>query len=157
MLCSQQCTGKATSVLLGGPSLTEGFPATNPTMRLLEFDPSTFERRDAHTYSTDLHDANSRPQQQPRWNLEYSFKEFFNMHDMSVASFEALATRLKAAKTETARIAWEVMRGQGNGAMFVGGYSSATAKFPPSKGPAPCSGTCRTSYIATLNGTNNRY
>ena len=37
-----RCDGPATTVLLPGPSLTEGFPATNPSLRLLEFDSSTF-------------------------------------------------------------------------------------------------------------------
>ena len=38
---SQHGTG---SVRLPGVSLTEGFPATNPALRLLEFDPETFVR-----------------------------------------------------------------------------------------------------------------
>ena len=34
----QHCDGKAHTLLLPGVSLTEGFPATNPALRLLEFD-----------------------------------------------------------------------------------------------------------------------
>jgi len=36
------CDGPAATVLLPGPSLTQGFPATNPALRLLEFDAATY-------------------------------------------------------------------------------------------------------------------
>ena len=52
------CDGKASGVLIPGPSLTEGWPATNPSVRLLEFDAETFELVDIHTYAADLHSAN---------------------------------------------------------------------------------------------------
>ena len=54
------CDGEASTVLLPGPSLTEGFPATNPSLRLLEFDSESFELLDAHTYTADLHAANQK-------------------------------------------------------------------------------------------------
>ena len=37
-----KCDGRATGVLLPGPSLTEGYPATNPALRELIFDASSY-------------------------------------------------------------------------------------------------------------------
>jgi hypothetical protein len=121
-VAAQKCTGAATTVLLGGPSLTEGFPATNPNVRLLEFDPSTYELRDAHTYTFDLREANRRAGSggaPPEWKLAYSFREYFGMPDMGPASFEALAKKLKEGKTQEANSIWEKLRGRGDGAMCV--------------------------------------
>ena len=64
-----RCDGRAHTLLLPGVSLTEGFPATNPALRLLEFDPETFELHEAYTYYADLHAANADPQTGPVWDL----------------------------------------------------------------------------------------
>jgi hypothetical protein len=134
--------------------LTEGYPATNPSLRLLEFDSQTYELLDAKTYTADLHAANRRGSVEPaamEWKLEYSFKQQFNMSDMSVASFEALAARLDSSAGDAQ---WSKYRGQGNGCLYVGGYTSDGAQFSPADPIAPCDGTCRSNFVALLNGTN---
>lgn len=44
------CDGAANGVMIPGPSLTEGYPATNPSIRLLEFDRATHRLVDVYTY-----------------------------------------------------------------------------------------------------------
>jgi hypothetical protein len=58
MFSQVMCDGMPVGVVIPGPSLTEGYPATNPSLRLLEFDPDTFELVDMKTYYGDLHAAN---------------------------------------------------------------------------------------------------
>eukprot|EP01048_Picozoa_sp_COSAG05_P009642 COSAG05_NODE_802_length_7223_cov_58.956569_5_plen_120_part_00 len=108
------CDGAASTVLLPGPSLTEGFPATNPSLRLLEFDAASFELLDAHTYTADLHAANRKAASRGGgvraedldWELEYSFKAQFSLEDMSVGSFEALAQRLASNSSTDGNKQW---------------------------------------------------
>jgi len=40
---------QASSIMLPGPSLTEGYPATNPALRLLKFDANTYDLQDVIT------------------------------------------------------------------------------------------------------------
>ena len=143
------CDGAASTVLIPGPSLTEGYPATNPSLRLLEFDSATYELLDMHTYTADLHAAN-RAGSHLAWELEYSFKSEFDMPDLSARSFELLAARLAAPAGDSA---WEKYRGDGNGCLYVGGYSRAGAPFPPKDPTEACDGTCRASMVAELNAT----
>lgn len=110
------CDGVASTVLLPGPSLTEGFPATNPSLRLLEFDAESFELLDAHTYTADLHAANRKAAARGGggggdaadldWQLEYSFKAQFGLDDMGVGSFEALAHRLASDSSTNGNTQW---------------------------------------------------
>ena len=97
------CDGEAATVLLPGPSLTEGWPATNPSLRLLEFDSKTYELLDAHTYTADLHSANKAGSKDLDWKLEYAFKKTFGMADMSAASFEALNAKLAGSDVSNHR------------------------------------------------------
>ena len=157
------CDGEASTVLLPGPSLTEGFPATNPSLRLLEFDSESFELLDAHTYTADLHAANQKAAARGGggaaadldWRLEYSFKDQFGLDDMSVGSFEALAQRLASNSSANGINQWECYTGSGSGSLYVGGYSTSTAPFPPKDSISTCMGSCRASYIDEfLNATS---
>merc|ERR1712159_47013 len=76
------CDGKPNGVIIPGVSLTEGFPAMNPGVRLLEFDDATWELLDMKTFTADLHKAN-QPGGSLEWKLEYSFKEYFQLDDLS--------------------------------------------------------------------------
>ena len=73
-------------------AIHRGWPATNPAIRLLKFDPQSFELLDATTYIADLHTANRLGRLE--WKVEYEFKQRFGMTDMSASSFEELASRL---------------------------------------------------------------
>ena len=137
-----------------GPSLTEGYPATNPALRVLEFDASTYELLDMHTYTADLHAANTAPRGDPlRWGLEYSFRDQFNMSDLSAASFEALAARLAADGSA----AWHEYKGRGSGALACQRYRDSTAPFAaisPGCPACPDGSACKRDWIELLNGTN---
>lgn len=136
------CTGAAWGVILNGPSLTEGFPATNPSLRLLGFDSTSNTLTDVWTYYADLHDANKRGKLD--WVLEYDMRAHFGMPDLSAASFEQLHTHFAANAT-----LWDDYRGKGAGSLYVGRYSGSGAANPPSA----CTGTCKAQAIATLNQT----
>lgn len=86
------CDGAPTGVLIPGPSLTEGYPATNPSVRLLEFDPSTYALVDMLTYTADLHQANVHGTL--NWTLEYSTRDTFKMPDLSPEGFNTFVATL---------------------------------------------------------------
>ena len=144
-----ECDGPATSLVLPGPSLTEGYPAKNPMVRLLEFDRATHRLLDAHTYVADLQAANRGGSLD--WRLEYSFRAAFGVRDMDPLTLEGLATRLASSDGDAL---WAKLRGPGSeGSLFVGGYSATAAPFPPHTPTAPCTGACRGHFTRGLNGS----
>lgn len=144
------CDGAANGVLIPAPSLTEGWPATNPAIRVLEFDETTHELLEMQTYTADLHAGNAKGAL--TWSLEYSFREYFGMEDLSPGSFEALATGL--AKNSSA--SWDDYKGRGDGSLFCSRYTSETAEFTPIGPCSPCpdGSACKSQWIALLNGTD---
>ena len=150
---NQVCDGLASGVLLPAPALTEGFPATNPGIRLLEFDPTSFELLDAHTFTADLHRGNRDGKLD--WRLEYSFREFFGIPDMSVESFENLSTKLLEGGDE-----WRQYMGRGDGSYFIKSYDAATASFEPKLGADSlcheADVNCRAKVVSYLNATSLR-
>ena len=81
------CTGAPTGVLWAGPSLTEGFPAENPAIRLMEYSPTTFEFTAAKTYSADLEAANAKGS--VGWAFEYDTADALGLPNLSPAAWEA--------------------------------------------------------------------
>ena len=117
----------------------------------MEFDPISFELLDAHTFTADLHAGNRAGKLD--WQLEYSFKRFFGLPDMSVASFEALSARLLRGGD-----LWQQYMGRGEGAYFIKGYDSATAPFRPHLGADllchRVDAACRAKVVSFLNATS---
>ena len=72
-----------------GPSLTEGYPAENPAVRLYETDDASWALQDSLTYTADVLDANKDGTLD--WRLEYSAKERFRMTDLGHESWEKVA------------------------------------------------------------------
>ncbi len=73
---SDSCKGPPTAVMLAGPSLTEGFPATSPALRRLEFSTSgSWALEEAVTLSADIHDANRKNATELTWSMLYTFTE----------------------------------------------------------------------------------
>jgi len=147
------CLGTPTAVMLAGPSLTEGYPATYPAVRRLDFDTETWDLYDATTFHTDLHDANSKNMSSLQWEKLYSFREHFGMPDLSTGSFSALIERM----SETNSLEWELYRGGNNGTtpnVYCSGYTNKGAPFA-AKNPCTvdCLGACKTNWIAWLNGS----
>ena len=136
--------------------LARGFPATNPAIRLLKFDPKTFELLDATTFTADLHEANRVGKLD--WKVEYEFKTRFQMVDMAPSSFELLATRLldegDGVKGVTDSSLWDTYKGQGDGSLYCKGFNSTTSPFPPTYPCKPCTGQCRHDFVSYLNATN---
>ena len=158
-----RCDGAAHTLLLPGVSLTEGFPATNPALRLLEFDPVTFALREAWTYYADLHAANAAPQRGPQWRLAYQFTREYGLADLSVDSFE----RLHAAFAQPGSKLWDKYHGKAGG-IYCTFYDVGRSPFPPLY---PCTGwpdgahnpdprwprgvvPMKDAWIAKLNATN---
>lgn len=143
------CDGAPAAVMLPGPSLTEGYPAKNPAVRLLEFDPVTFVLTEVRTFTADLHAANA-PGGSLKWGLEYDFRQQFGMADLTPSSFDNLSARLAEEDSPL----WARYKGMGDGALFCSSYSSKTAPFPPRSPCASCEGECKATFLALLNGTN---
>jgi hypothetical protein len=141
------CDGPATSVLLPGPSLTEGWPATNPALRLLEFN-AAFELAAVRTYYADLHEATAAGAP-PAWRLEYDFAQQYGMADLTPASFEQLAARL----AQNGSAAWADYRGKAGG-LYCTKYDEAGAPFAPIYPCKACGGACKAGWIRYLNATN---
>ena len=149
------CDGAANGVIIPGVSLTEGWPAMNPGVRMLEFDDATWELLDMKTYIADLHAAN-KPGGSLQWKLEYSFKQQFRMHDLSPQSFAALHETFAQendSNTELGDNLWDQFIGKGGGSLSCKGYSSETAPFKPIDDCLPVSAEGKQVWIATLNGT----
>ena len=159
----KHCDGKAHTLLLPGVSLTEGFPATNPALRLLEFSPETFVLQEAFTYYADLHAANAAPEKGLQWQLAYEFTKEYNMADMSPASFELLHADFARTGSEL----WDKYHGKSGGiycTFFDDGRSPFPAVYPcigwpdgrynPNplwpRGEVPM----KDAWIAKLNATN---
>jgi sphingomyelin phosphodiesterase len=144
------CAGEPTGVIVPGPAMTEGYPARNPSVRLLEFDPETYALVDARTYVANLHEANRTGKME--WSLEEgkSFRAIFGMESMSPASFQALHERMR--KEGSAE--WDLWKGRGDGSLYCSGYDASTAR----KGEVPlgpcktCEGGCKTQWIDLLDG-----
>ena len=84
---SMSCDGRPTGVVWIGPSLTEGFPAENPGIRLYEFDSANeYSIIDATTFTADL--IKSNEEGVITWVKEYSTREEYGLSDLSPDSWE---------------------------------------------------------------------
>ena len=146
------CTGLPTAIMLAGPSLTEGYPATYPAIRKLQFTTETWDLFDAITYNADIHTANNNNLTSLHWNTLYSFRENYNMDDLSVASFADLHTRMAMNNSKE----WELYRGGNNGTTsnyYCSGYVKEGQLFPAVYNcNAICEGDCKTNWIDWLKG-----
>ena len=150
------CDGPPSVALLPGPALTEGYPATNPAVRLLEFDATTFDLVEATTYTLDLHAANEESDSPVQWTRLYSFTKELGMSGaLNGVAFAALARKLNASSGEGAAV-YAQMRGQGDGSYFCSGYNETTAPFIPTYPCKACdTAECKARFVGeVLNGTN---
>ena len=145
----EECNGEATGVIIPGPSLTEGWPATNPALRLLTFDAESFELLEMKTFYADLHAGNKKSPPSLDWQLEYDFRKKFGMADLSPASFEALHAKMASEGSAL----WQTYRGQGDGSLFCTKYDGKSAPFKPTDPCAVCDGACKSAWLQHLNGT----
>lgn len=73
------------------PSVTP-FRWSNPSLRLFSYDDATFQPTDYDQYYVNLTRANQ--ENQLTWELEYSARQFWNLTDMSPASWMSVADAL---------------------------------------------------------------
>lgn len=135
----KQCHRPPTGVVLVGPSLTEGFPAANPAMRMYTVNASDHTLLDSVTFVMDLHTANAEGQ--AAWQPEYSLKSFFDLPDLSPASFATALAGMVPADSLT----WRYYRGQGSATLYLKNYTGPSA--------LPCNGTCQIGWLAVMNDT----
>jgi sphingomyelin phosphodiesterase len=77
-------------VILMVPSLTT-YAFLNPSFRIYEADSLTYQPLDYHQYRLHLALANKQPDVKPEFELVYSAKSYYNLENLSPASYEALA------------------------------------------------------------------
>ncbi|XP_055905944.1 sphingomyelin phosphodiesterase-like [Eupeodes corollae] len=80
------------NVAWNGGSLTT-FESKNPNYKIYQVEPESFQVVDQETWFFNLTKANLKPDESPKWELEYRMTEAFNMTDMSPASLDALLTK----------------------------------------------------------------
>ena len=138
------CTGslEPIGVAIAGPSLTEGYPAANPAIRLLDFDQESFELAEIETIVADIDAANEAGKM--TWTTEYRHSELFNMSDLSPSSFSDLVRRMARPGSPE----WVRYKGNGTGSLYLKGYTGAS-----SAGKSCVDGTCKDAFITLLNGT----
>lgn len=79
----------ATNVIYNGGSLTT-FSFVNPNYVVYYVDKTSLEIIDQDFYFVNMTNANLHPYREPQWNYLYSFRDFWNLPDMSPKSMNAL-------------------------------------------------------------------
>jgi len=131
--CGPDAAARPLHMLFGGPSLTEGYPPTNPALRRYEVDAS-FRVLDYVTYSGNITKANEE------WAFlfeeEFRFTTQFGVADASAASFEHLAARMAI-----------------DGAPEWADFYRLRFKSYEGSTPACVTGECKDFIVAQTNGT----
>eukprot|EP00927_Polykrikos_kofoidii_P071829 TRINITY_DN68033_c0_g1_i1.p1 TRINITY_DN68033_c0_g1~~TRINITY_DN68033_c0_g1_i1.p1 ORF type:complete len:534 (-),score=69.42 TRINITY_DN68033_c0_g1_i1:168-1769(-) len=109
--------GKST-VLLSAPSVSSGYPRSNPTLRLWRHDPGSGHVLDYDQYFMDLLKSNS--ERTPFFNHSYSFCSEYGMPDLTRSSFEKLLAIFQMERHE-GQPGWECS--DDSAAIFVPGRS----------------------------------
>jgi hypothetical protein len=132
------CSGGPESplhMLFVGPSLTEGYPPTNPALRRVRIDTVSLDVLDIITSYGNITKANE--EWAFLWEKEYSFKEAYpTLSDMSADSFANLVVAMNASSSDE----WD---------------SYYTFNYKSYRGPSslPCTGPCKSAEISFLNGS----
>lgn len=130
--CGPDSAAYALHVLFAGPSLTEGYPATNPALRRYEASAADFRVLEAVTYSGNITRANRD------WAFvfgeEYRLAARFGLPDVGAASLEALVARM-------------AVDGSADWAEFY------ALRFKGYAAPECASGSCKDFVLALTNGT----
>lgn len=98
----------AVSVGWNGGS-TSTFTNRNPGYRVYSVDRETLEVNDAITYWYNVTEANETPEKSPIWRKLYSFRETYDLEDLSPASLNQLVYRFAEDKT-LLKTYWEYRR-----------------------------------------------
>uniref|UniRef100_A0AAG5DFR1 Sphingomyelin phosphodiesterase n=1 Tax=Anopheles atroparvus TaxID=41427 RepID=A0AAG5DFR1_ANOAO len=85
----------------GGSTTT--FTKLNPNYKVFQFDPVTFQPLEQDTWIYNLTAANQTPDQKPSWYKLYSFKQYYELQDLSLTSLDSLVRRLARSEEQLAR------------------------------------------------------
>lgn len=80
----------------GGSGTTFGY--VNPNFKVYSVDRKTYEVLDYETWHYNITEANLTPSQPPRWQKTYTFKDAYNLTDLSPKAMDGLVKRLAADK-----------------------------------------------------------
>lgn len=86
-------TSKAINVAFNGGSGTT-FPYFNSNYKVYAVNAKHFEVLDSVTWTYNLTEANLHPDRPPKWFKSHSFKEAYNLNDLSPDSLDGLVMRL---------------------------------------------------------------
>uniref|UniRef100_A0A182Q2M8 Sphingomyelin phosphodiesterase n=1 Tax=Anopheles farauti TaxID=69004 RepID=A0A182Q2M8_9DIPT len=85
------------SVAWNGGSTTT-FTKLNPNYKVFQFDPVSFDPIEQETWMYNLTEANLTPDRRPSWYRLYSFRDYYQLEDMSLESLHRLV--LQFARSE---------------------------------------------------------
>ncbi|KAF5311082.1 hypothetical protein D9619_007799 [Psilocybe cf. subviscida] len=131
---SNQNAATADSIAYIAPSLTPR--EANPTFRVYDIDPDTYEVMDSRTFFSDMNDSSFRTS--PVWKLEYSAR---NTYGPAISGGWPASQSLSAAFWHKVTEAFEA-----NDALFQQFVSFKTRGVAVS----PCTGTCKSTTICGL-------
>lgn len=132
------------------PGLSFAYPAANPAIRLLEFSPRDFGLLDMHTYTADLHAANTKGHLD--WQLEYSFADTFGGGSGTGVSPSAVADLVqRMAKDGSPE--WQRYRGDAKGTLYCRGWLADVGRKADSECAQGCQGACKAAWLRVMNGT----
>ncbi|XP_035778474.1 sphingomyelin phosphodiesterase 1-like [Anopheles albimanus] len=89
------------SVAWNGGSTTT-FTKLNPNYKVFLFDPVSFEPIEQDTWMYNLTSANEAPDRRPEWFRAYSFKEYYQLPDLSLDSLGWLVQRFAQSEEQLA-------------------------------------------------------
>lgn len=122
-------------VLYAAPSLTEGYPASNPGLRAYTADAASLAPLDALTFVMNLSAANAA--WAPAWKLEYAATALYGMPDVSAGSWADAVDRMAR-----------------NGSTEWTAFMRASVKqYDGPSAPGPCEGACKDELVGWLNGS----
>jgi len=115
-----------------------GGAGNNPCVRLVKYDRRTGATLDIHQYYLDLKSANSAPSgTASNWTLEYQFTDYFQVSNVSTASLNDLAERLRT-DDDTFKRYYEI-----NDARFVDDWNGGTDAWSDEERKVHyCAATC---------------
>ena len=94
--------------LITGSGTSQG--DKNPAFTLIDWDKDFMVPVDIHTYYMNLTEANKNPNATPTWSVLHSFKDSYNLTDLSPSSMKDMANRLYNDPKLASEYEWNAYR-----------------------------------------------
>uniref|UniRef100_A0A182PMN7 Sphingomyelin phosphodiesterase n=1 Tax=Anopheles epiroticus TaxID=199890 RepID=A0A182PMN7_9DIPT len=133
---SRDDPSRAVSVAWNGGSTTT-YTKLNPNYKVFQFDPVTFEPLDQETWMYNLTEANLTPDRRPAWKRLYTFKSYYQLSDLSVASLQRLVQQFAQSEQQLQR------------------YWQAKQKYSDPLLQEGCAGTCLRNALCAIVRTEH--